>query len=311
MKEKKVRVFAPASVSNVGPGFDLMGFALNGIGDEIELSFSKENSIRITKIVGENGKLPYDPQKNTATVAIESLLTKHKISVGLDVKIIKKMGIGSGLGSSAASAVAAVVAANELLELNFTKHQLLEHAVKGEMAASQALHADNVAPCLFGGFVLIRGYNPIDIVQIDYPKNLFCTIIYPQIEIKTSDARKILDKKVDMKTAVAQAGNAAGLIAGLLTKDFSLISRSIIDLIAEPKRAALIPCYNEVREAALSNGAINCNITGSGPSMFAFSNSKAKAKSIANAMKKAATKKGLQSKIYISKINDEGPLILK
>ncbi len=309
--KKSIRVFSPASVSNVGPGFDLMGFALNGIGDEIEVSLSNKSGIKITKITGDNGKLPYDTEKNTATVAIKSLLAKHKIKVGLEVKISKKMGIGSGLGSSAASAVAGVAAVNELLELNLTRYQLLEHAIEGEMIASGALHADNIAPCLFGGFVLVRGYNPIDIIQIDYPKNLFCTIVYPQIEIKTCEARKILDKKIDLKNAVAQAGNAAGLITGLLTKDFSLISRSIVDWIAEPKRASLIPCYHEVREAALQNGALNCNITGSGPSMFAFSNSKLRAEAIGIAMKKAASKKRLESKIYISKINDKGPVVLK
>ncbi len=311
MSQKTIRVFAPASVSNVGPGFDMMGFALHEPGDEIKLTLTNKKEIRITKITGDDKRLPYEPEKNTTTVAIKSLLTKYDLNPGLDVEIHKKMGIGSGLGSSAASAVGGVFAVNELLNLELSNYEMLEHAIAGEFIASGSVHADNVAPALFGGFVLIRSYNPaIDVIQLDYPKNLHCTIVYPNIEIKTCDARKILSKTVDLKTAIAQAGHASGLVAGLLTNDLNLIGRSIVDHIAEPKRAKLIPCYNEVREAALSYGAINCNITGSGPSMFAFSTSRKKAGEIGEAMKKAAADKGLQSKIYVSKINKKGPVVL-
>lgn len=311
MKMKKINVFAPATVSNVGPGFDIMGFALNHPGDEVEVAISKGAEIKIQKIYGDNNRLPYDIKKNTVTASIISLLYAHKIKVGLNIVIRKTMGIGSGLGSSAASAVAGVYAVNRLLNLNLTKNELLKHALAGEKISSGTLHADNVAPCLFGGFVLVRSYNPLDIVQIDYPKNLFCSVIYPSIEIKTSGARQLLNKKVKREIAISQAGNASGLIAGLLTKDFDLVSRSMEDFIAEPKRSKLIPCYNEVRNSALSNGALNCNISGSGPSMFSFSDSEKAAKRIAVAMKKAATSKGLQSKIYISKINDRGPMVVK
>ncbi|MEW6652198.1 MAG: homoserine kinase [Bacteroidota bacterium] len=308
---KKIKVFAPASVSNVGPGFDMMGFALCEPGDVVELKLSGTNEVRITKILGDGGKLPFDPKKNTTTVAISSLLKKCNINTGLDVSIHKKMGIGSGLGSSAASAVAGVFAANKIFGLNVSKYDLLEHAIAGEFIASGSLHADNVAPALFGGFVLIRSYNPIDIIKLDYPKNLYCSIVYPNIVIKTIDARKILEKTFDIKTGVAQAGNAAGLVAGLLTKDISLIGRSIIDQFAEPKRAALIPCYDEIRKAAFYAGAINCNISGSGPSMFAFSTSQKSAEKIALEMKKAAKQKGFDSKTYVSKINEKGPTVIK
>ncbi len=311
MSLKKIKVFAPASVSNVGPGFDMMGFALNKPGDEIEIILNGGSEIKIKKISGDNSVLPYYIDKNTATVAIQSLLKKYNIKTGLDIVINKKMGIGSGLGSSAASAVAGVFAVNKLLNLKLSKYELLEHAIAGEFIASKGIHADNVAPCLFGGFVLIRGYDPIDIVQLDYPKNLYCSIVYPDIEIKTCDARAILDKNVPLKTAIAQAGNASGLVAGLLTKNFDLISRSIVDHLAEPKRAQLIPCYNEIREAALSNGALNCNISGSGPSMFAFSISKDKAQKIGRAMLRSVVKGGLKGRIYVSKINDKGPVVLK
>jgi len=308
---KKIKVFAPASVSNVGPGFDMMGFALHEPGDEIEIRLNTSKEIRIKKITGDGGKLPLDPEKNTTTGAIKSLFNKYSINAGLEISIHKKMGIGSGLGSSAASAVGGVFAVNKLLNLKLSKHDLLEHAIAGEFIASGSVHADNVAPALFGGFVLIRSYNPIDIIQLDYPQNLFCSVVYPDIVIKTIEARKILDKTVELKTGIAQAGNAAGLVAGLLTKDISLIGRSIIDLFAEPKRATLIPCYDEIRLAALNAGAINCNISGSGPSMFAFSTSKIVAEKIALEMKKAAKQKGFGSKIYVSKINEKGPAVIK
>jgi len=311
MSSKSIRVFAPASVSNVGPGFDMMGFALHEPGDEIIIKKNNSKELRIVNIEGDNGNLPKEVDKNTTTVAIKSLLEKYDLNVGLDVSIHKKMGIGSGLGSSAASAVAGVFAVNELLNLKLSKIDLLVHAMAGEFVASGSIHADNVAPCLFGGFVLIRSYNPLDIIQIDYPKNLYCSIVYPDIVIKTKEARKILSKTVKLRTAIAQAGNASGLIIGLMTKNYDLISRSIIDLIAEPKRAKLIPCYNRVRKAALDNGALNCNITGSGPSMFAFSTSSKDAERIAEAMYKAVIQSGLKGKKYVSKINGKGPIVLE
>ncbi len=311
MSENKIRVFAPASVSNVGPGFDLMGFALNEPGDEIEVRLNKSDEIKIIKITGDSGILSYDPEKNTATVAIKSLFTKYNLKPGLDVAIHKKMGIGSGLGSSAASAVGGVFAVNKLLNLKLTKFDLLEHAIAGEFAASGSIHADNVAPSLYGGFILIRGYNPLDIVEINYPADLYCAVAYPDIVIKTSEARKILDDKVSRKDAIAQAGNAAGLIYALLTNNLELLGRSVIDLIAEPKRAALIPGYNAVRKSALEAGAINCNISGSGPTMFSFAKSKPYAEKIASAMKSAFKKNGFGSKIYISRINSKGPVVLK
>lgn len=308
--ENKIKVFAPATVSNVGPGFDIMGFALNQPGDVVEVSLTKGTGVRIKKIYGSRN-LPYNPSKNTATASIISLLKSHNIKVGLDVIIRKNMGIGSGLGSSAASSVAGVFAVNKLLNLKLTRRELLVHALNGEIISSGTLHADNVAPCLFGGFVLVRSYDPLDVIKIDYPDNLFCTVIYPRIEIKTSEARKILDKNIPLHGAIAQAGNASGLIAGLITKDIDLISRSMKDYIAEPKRAKLIPCYDQVRIAALTSGAINCNISGSGPSMFSFSTSLKDAMRVAAAMKEAALSNGLQSEIFISKINSRGPVIIK
>lgn len=308
---KKIIVSAPATISNVGPGFDIMGFAVDVPSDIIEVELSKTNEIKIVKITGDNGKLPFEPELNTATVSVLSLMKKQNLKAGLNLTIHKKMGIGSGLGSSAASSVAAVYAVNKLLGLRLNKHELLEHALAGEIISSGSLHADNVAPCLYGGFVLVRGYEPFEILEIGYPKSIYCSIVYPGIVIRTSEARKMLSKTVPLKTAVAQAGNASFLIAGLLTDNLKLISTSTTDLFAEPKRARLIPCYDEVRKAALNNGALNCNISGSGPAMFAFSDSKKKADKIAEEMTKAVKSFDLSCKTYVSKINSKGPSVLK
>jgi homoserine kinase len=307
--KNKIIVSAPATVSNVGPGFDIMGFPLDVTSDIIELSRSKKKTsgIVIKKITGDGGKLPYDPALNIASVAIQSILDKYKINVGLELKIHKKIGIGSGLGSSGASAVAAVFAANKLLDLWLSKKELLLHALAGEILSSGSFHADNVAPCLYGGFVIARGSSPIEVLQIEYPKKMYCSLVYPDIEIKTSEARKILPKKIPLGKGIEQAANASFLIAALITKNYKIISSSIKDVFAEPKRAKLIPCYDSVREAALKSGALNCNISGSGPTMFAFSDSPHKAEVITQAMSQAVSDFGIKNKSYTSKINDRGP----
>ena len=310
MSRESIKVFAPASVSNVGPGFDILGFALNEPGDEIILRKTDSEKLEIVAITGDDGKLPYDVEKNTASVAIKSLIDKYQIADGLSIEVNKKMGLGSGLGSSAASAVGAVFAANELLQLNLCVEELLPHALAGEFVASKAIHADNVAPSLYGGFVLIRGYNPIDIVKIKAPADLFCTVIYPDIEIKTSEARAILPDEVSLKNVISQTGNVSALIYGLATGDYSLIARSLNDVIIEPVRSKLITGYYEIKKAAMEAGAIGCNISGSGPSMFAFSNSDEIANKIATKTKEVVTNLGLGSVTYVSKVNEVGPKIL-
>jgi len=310
MNSQSIKVFAPASVSNVGPGFDILGFALHEPGDEIILTKTNNDKLVINKITGDNGKLPFEVERNTASVAIKSLMDKYEIRVGISVEINKKMGLGSGLGSSAASAVAAVVAANELLELGLDKNQLLEHALAGEFVASKAIHADNVAPALFGGIVLIRDYNPIDIIQIPPPKDLYCTIIYPDIEIKTSEARAILPGNVPLKDMISQTGNIASLIYGLSTSDYELISRSLNDAVIEPVRSELITGYSEIKKAAIDAGALGSSISGSGPSLFALSNSEDVANKIAVDTKTVVDSLGIGSVTYVSKINEIGPKIL-
>jgi len=310
MFRDSVKVFAPASVSNVGPGFDIMGFALDEPGDEIFAERNNTGQLRIKEIFGDDGKLPFDINQNTATVAIKSMLEKYKIDTGIDITIDKKMGIGSGLGSSAASAVGGVFAVNELLDLKLSKDELLLHALNGEAVASGAIHADNVAPSLFGGFLLVRDYNPIDIIKIPTPKDLYCTIIYPDIVVKTSEARKIIDKFFPVKDVVTQAGNSGALIAGLYSGDYDLISRSLVDKIAEHKRASFLPFYDDIRDKGKELNAVNCNISGSGPSLFSFSRSLDEADTLASELKKIVLDYGFDVKTYVSQINQEGPRIL-
>lgn len=310
MKLKSIKVAVPATVSNVGCGFDVMGFAVDVICDEVTITQTNKKEIKISKISGYGGKLPVAIEKNTCGKAIKEIVDDLKLDVGLDIKIKKVIGFGSGLGSSAASAVAGVYAVNKLLNLRLTKAQLLNYALKGEEVASKAIHADNVAPCLYGGFILIRGYNPIDIINIKAPKNLYCTIIHPQIEIKTSEARKILPKSIPLNKAVTQWGNVGGLVAGLMSNDISLIGRAVHDEVAEPKRAKLIPGFENIKNSAVNAGAVACSISGSGPAIFAFSDNLRTANFIGTEMRKAASKNKLKSKIYVSKINSSGPRVI-
>lgn len=306
---KSIKVSASATVSNVGCGFDVMGFATDITSDEVSIKLTGKKGIVISKISGDGGRLPRDPETNTCTKAMLSILRGLRLDIGLDVTISKKIGFGSGLGSSAASAVAGAFALNELLGKPFTKYELLNHAIEGEKIASKATHADNVAPCLFGGFVLIRAYNPIDLIPLKPSEKLFCTIIHPQIEIKTSEARKILGKSIPLKTGITQWGNVGALVAGIINKDIELIGRAVHDVVAEPKRAALIPGYYDIKNAALNAGAKGCNISGSGPALFAFSDNEQVAWKIGKAMKKVVDNQKIKNKVYVSRINKSGPKV--
>ena len=310
MSSKSIKVIVPATVSNVGPGFDIMGFAINTPVEEMILRLTGKPGIKILRITGDKKGLPTDINKNTATVALMHMISELDNKLGVELEIKKKIISGSGLGSSAASAVAAPFALNELLGKPFTKHELLEFALLGEKIASGSIHADNVAPCLFGGFILIRGYNPTDIVQLSSPRKLFCTILHPQFEIKTSEARKLIKKKFPLKDVIAQTGNAAGLVTGILKSDYDLIKRSMHDLIAEPARATLIPGFYEIKKAAMENDSIGCSISGSGPAIFAFSTSEEDADKIGIAMKKVSSKYVKKNIVYVSPINRTGPQVI-
>lgn len=308
---RQITAFAPASVSNVACGFDIMGFAIESLGDEVTLTLNNKGSLEITEIIGDGGILPYEIEKNTATTALLAMMEELDINKGISVKINKKLPLLGGLGSSAVSPVAAVFALNELLSLNLTIDQLLKYAVRGEMTASKSLHADNVAPSLYGGFILIRSYNPVDIIKIPVPENLYCSIIRPNIRIKTEEARKILKPEVKMKDLITQTGNAAGLIAGLFMSDYQLIGRSLHDVVVEPVRASLIPGFYEIKKAAMDAGALGCSISGSGPSIFALCSTFDKAVETASAMRSALEKIKLENDIYVTKINNCGPKIIK
>lgn len=310
MSSKSIKVVVPATVSNVGPGFDIMGFAINTPVEEMIVRLTDKPGIRILKITGDKSGIPFDIKKNTATVALTNMLSSLQINIGIELEIRKKIISGSGLGSSAASAVAAPFALNELLDRPFTKYELMEFALLGEKIAAGSIHADNVAPCLFGGFILIRGYNPTDIIKLSSPKKLFCTILHPQFEIKTSEARKLIMKRLPMKDVITQTGNAAGLVAGLLKSDYDLIKRSMNDLIAEPVRAKLIPGFYEIKRTALNAESIGCSISGSGPAMFAFSTSKENAEKIGKEMKKVSSKYVKKNIVYNSAIDKVGPQVI-
>ncbi len=309
--KKQVKAFAPATVANVTCGFDVLGFALEQIGDYVTAWQCETPGVQIVKISGDNGKLPSETEKNTAGFAVQSLLAGKKITSGIKLAIEKNMPLESGMGSSAASAVAAVVAVNELLGLHLTKQELVKYAIEGELVASGTVHADNVAPSLLGGFVLISPDYSEKYVSLPYPDDLKCIILHPHISIKTSDARKIMPTKIAVSDAIAQVANMGLLVTGLFCSNDNLIAMGLKDHIAEPVRGAFIPGFEVIREAALTAGALGCGIAGSGPSMFALCRSNANPQEIAIAMSQAAEQNGLSSDLFITGINRHGAQILK
>lgn len=305
----EIKVFAPASVANIAVGYDILGFALERPGDEIIARFSDKPGLRITKITGDQGKLPTAPEKNTAGFAAQRLLDHLGESQrGIELEIHKKMPFGSGLGSSAASAVAGVMAVNELLNCPLDKSALLPFAVEGEQIADGAYHADNVAPSLIGGITLIRSNAELDVHRLNVPRGTYATVIYPHVEVLTKQARGILSKQVSLEQHIQQSGNLAGFIVGLFNSDFPLIQRSLQDLIIEPQRAQLIPHFYKVKEAALNAGALGCSISGAGPSIFALSQSSLIAEQVGQAMQSIFTDHNIENQLFISKINQEGAI---
>ena len=298
-----VRVHAPATVSNVVCGFDCLGFALAEPYDEIVVRKIDDPIIRISH--NDDFGLPTDPGSNVAGVALRALLDSVDADFGFEVEITKNIKPGSGIGSSSASSCGAVVAANHLLGERFSKIELAEFAMEGEKLASGARHADNVAPCIFGGFTLVRSADPLDIVSIKFPP-LYVTVIHPQIEIKTADARAILPKQVPLGDAVKQWSNLGSLVAGLSQRDIPLIARSMEDFIVEPVRKSLIPSFDEVKKAAMSAGSLGGGISGSGPSMFMLCDSSATAESVRNAMDAVYSKTSIDFNIYVSEISPSG-----
>jgi homoserine kinase len=310
---KEIKVFCPATIANLNCGFDVMGLCLDGIGDEMIIRKVAQKGIRITKITGAD--LPLETEKNVAGVAALALckdaINRVSIEHGFEIEIHKKIKAGSGIGSSSASAAGAVFGINELLGKPFTKHELVDFAMKGEAVASGCEHADNVAPCILGDFTLVRGYNPLDVIRIESPEEIYAVVLHPHIEVKTSDSRAVLKPEVSLKDAITQWGNLGGLIAGLYTKDYGLISRSLNDVIVEPARKHLIPNFDKVKNAALDNGALGSGISGAGPSIFALCKGETTAKAVAENMGNAYADTGIAFDLYLSKVNGEGTKIIQ
>ncbi len=307
---KSIRAFAPATVANVCCGFDILGFAVDAPGDEVKLTLREDSLIRITSVTGDGGKLPRESEKNTAGVAVISFLKALGINQGVDIELIKNLPLGSGMGSSAASGVAALVAINHLMGNPFTREQLVPHAMEAERIACGSAHADNVAPSLLGGFVLVREYQPLDVIKISATEKLYCTLVHPHLELKTEDSRRVLRQSLALKDVITQSGNIAGLMIGLTKPDYALIGRSLKDVIAEPIRAAFIPGFDNLRKVTIDSGALGCGISGSGPTVFALSENETHAFAAGNAIQQEFLKYKLKSDVYVSKANQEGARIL-
>ena len=300
----EITVHAPATVANVVCGFDCLGFALNEPFDEMTVRLIEEKTIRVSH--KDDFNLPTEAEKNVAGVVLFSMLEKINENIGFEVEITKKIKPGSGIGSSAASAAGAAVAANKLLDDRFSKTELVEFARNGEFIAAGARIADNVSACIFGGFTLVRATAPVvDVIALDFPK-LFATVLHPQIEIKTSEAREVLPKEVPLKTAVHQWGNVGALVAGLQKKDYDLIARSLEDFVAEPFRKKLIPYFDDLKNESLKTGALGGGISGSGPSVFMLSETKKTAENVAEKMREIYEPTKIDFNIYVSEINANG-----
>ncbi len=306
-----IAVYAPGSVSNVACGFDTLGFALDEPGDIVVASAKDEPGVSITSIEGHGGRLTTDPRKNTASAAVAELLRRLQTTRGVALTIHKGLPLASGIGSSGASAVAAVVAANELLGRPTTKEVLLECAMAGEQAGCGSIHPDNVTPSLYGGFILARSVQPPDIVHLPVPKGLSCAVLHPHIEIETGAARKLLGDQVGLKDATRQWANVGALVAALHTSDFELLSRSLVDYVAEPKRAALVPGLADIKAAAVSAGALGCSLSGSGPSIFALASSLDLARAAGDAMRTAFAKhSNVATDLWVCAVGRQGARVV-
>ncbi|MCX2680876.1 homoserine kinase [Galbibacter sp. EGI 63066] len=305
----EIRLFCPATIANVSCGFDVLGLCLESTGDEMIIKKTDTGKVTISKITGQD--LPLETEKNVAGVAVLAMLKETNTDHGFDLEIIKKIKPGSGIGSSAASAAGAVYGVNKLLGEPFSLNELVRFAMKGEELASGAPHADNVAPALLGGFTLVKGYEPLEVLKLHTPADIYATVIHPQIEVKTADARSVLKQNIPLKKAIVQWGNLAGLISALYTEDYDLMSRCLHDEIVEPMRSPLIPGFDKVKKAAIDAGALGSGISGSGPSIFALSKGKETAKKAAESMAKVYKEFGVDYDIHVSKINTEGVKVLK
>ncbi len=300
---RSIKIQAPATVANLVCGFDVLGMCLHKPFDVMEVRLLNEKKIIIKSADGYN--LPENPAENTGGAPLIEMLHELNDDIGFEVIIHKHIKPGSGIGSSAASAAGAVVAANLLLDGQFSNEDLVRFAMFGEKVASGVKHADNIAPCIYGGITLIRSIFPLDIISIPAP-DLFVTVVHPQIEVRTSDARQILRKEVLLKDAIKQWGNIAGLVAGFMKNDLQLIGRSLEDVIIEPVRSILIPGFDEVKENSKDAGALGGGISGSGPSIFMLSEDEKTALAVEEVMKNIYERIGIPYHTYVTTINNQG-----
>jgi homoserine kinase len=301
---KEIKIFSPATVANVACGFDVLGFCLDTIGDEMVIRKTEEKGIKITKIEGYD--LPYEADKNVAGVSALAMYNDLQPDCGFEIEIYKNIKPGSGIGSSSASAAGSVFGMNELLGQPLDKTKLTYYAMKGEALASQCEHADNLAPAIFGGFTLVKSTHPLQILELPTPSDLYATLIHPQIEIKTSESRAVLPKEIPLQNAITQWANVGSLVHALHTSDYDLIKASLNDVVIEPYRKQLIPHFDDVKSAVLEAEALGCAISGSGPSIFALSKGKASAEAVEDAIRKVYSQTDIQFETYVSKINVEG-----
>lgn len=300
---KKITIQAPATIANLVCGFDVLGLALEAPYDVMTLELHEQPGLLIEHSDGFG--LPTIPEENVAGAALIAMLEQITDAPGLKLTIDKRIMPGSGLGSSAASAAGAVFAANQLLGKNFSANDLIRFAMFGEKVASGVKHADNITPCLLGGVTLIRSILPLDVISLDAPA-MFITVVHPQIEVRTSDARQILKKEVPLKLAIKQWGNIAALVAGLMQGDHDLIGRSLEDVIIEPARSILIPGFDRIKKACLEAGALGGGISGSGPSIFMLSKSQQTALEVEQVMQDIYKNIGIDFRTYVTSLNKKG-----
>jgi homoserine kinase len=303
-----VSAFAPATCANVAVGFDLLGFAIENVGDIVTLNRRDDNQIIITDIESTES-LPMDPDKNTASAVVKYFCQDLGIQTGFSLKIKKGLALGCGMGGSAASSVAALIAVNAFLEKPLNTKQLIKYALHGEQVAVGSAHSDNVIPCLFGGLTLTQSLDPICILELPIP-DVYCVIVHPHIRLDTKVSRAALPKEILLTQHVAQSAYLAGFIAALYQKDLNLLQTSLNDCIVEPKRATLIPGFYDVKQAALANGALGASLSGSGPSVFAFTKNHEAARNAGDAMQQAFAKQNIMSDIYLSPISTQGAHVI-
>jgi homoserine kinase len=305
-----VTAFAPATVANVGIGFDILGHAVDEVGDRVRIRRIEDNEVRIRSITGVAGELPVEPQHNTAGRAVQAMHAALKPGFGFELDIEKGIPLGSGMGGSAASAVAAVVAANALLHAPAPQIQLLKFAMEGEIVASGSAHIDNIAPCLYGGLTLTVGIDNPRVKQIPVPRGLRCVLVHPHMYLGTREARAILNINVSRSDFVWQSANLAGFISGCYSNDLEMIRESFNDVIIEPQRHSLIPGFKDVQRAAMSAGALGCSISGAGPAVFAWSAIQ-HAEAVRGAMVAAFAAHQLQSDSWVSLMQNYGARVVK